>query len=166
MPEYRRRTKMAGFIPADVVQAVVSVSYPYQPSDNERLLNRMLYDGAVLYAMHRLLPTLSLSELTGWTDDEVKWLDSNEKQLYGAMIERELLYSTSEDDMRRMLDPSPVTSILHSEAPGRAARYIGYRIAESYASRHDGDGVVSAMLSPAWYNGASTLAGSGYTAAG
>lgn len=164
MPEYRRRTKSTQYISPDVVQAVISVGYPYEQSADEKLLNRMLYDGAVLYAMHTALPDLSMSELTGWTDDEIKWLADNERQIYGAIIERDLLYSTSEDDMRRLLDPAPQTTLLHTEAPGRAARYTGYRIAESYASKNSGEGTLAHILSPEWYNGQNTLAESGYSA--
>lgn len=162
LPDYLRRLKTLDRLPSDVVEAVISVNNPYDPAANERLANRMLYDGAILYAIHRMLPDTPLDVLGGWTKEEFDWLESNESRIYGAMIENELLYSTSEDDMQRLLDPAPATPAINANAPGRAARYIGYRIAEKYADAHDSDDIVSRMLSADWYNGSNTLAESGY----
>lgn len=162
MPAYRRRVKSAQFMAPDIVEAVVAVAYPYQPAADGKLLNRMLYDGALLYAMHRALPDFTFSQLTGWTDDEVKWLTDNEKQIYAAIIERDLLYSASHDDMRRLLSHAPATTVIHHEAPGRAGLFIGFRMVEAYVNAHRDDYTLRQLLSPSWYNDPGTLAAASY----
>ncbi len=161
LPDYRRALKTSQRIPIDIAEAVVSVAYPYQAASDERLVNAMLYDGAVLYAMSELMPWESVATLAGWSESDLTWLEANETEAYNAMIERDLLFATSADVFDRLLSPSPATTILHPDAPGRAARFTGYRIAREYVANNPGT-TLAELLSPAWYNSSETLAKSGY----
>lgn len=77
------------------------------------------------------------------------------------MITRKLLYSTNRLDANRLVNPSPATSILHHESPGRLGRFIGYKIVKSYVETHP-DINLKWLLSPDFYNSLQSLIDSCY----
>lgn len=159
---YLRQNKTREKLPYDIAEALVALAYPYQPDENETLLNRMLYEGALLEAIMRLVPEAQESLAMGYTTEQLEWLRVNSKQAWQAVVGRQLLYSTSSSDIDRMVNPAPKTMLLHQESPGRAGRFIGYCITQSYLSHHK-DATLEHLLSPDYYNSRSTLVESEYS---
>ena len=61
-----------------------------------------------------------------------------------------MVFDKSEATVERLLYPAPFTNVLSGETPGRAGRYIGYKIVRSYVDGHR-DTKLSDLLSPAFY---------------
>lgn len=158
---YQRNVKTPKHLPYDVAEAVISSWYPYRPQKNATVLNMLLYNGAVVYALMNLVPNAELSELLGYTAEQLNWLINNESEAWNALIVRKLLYSPIVIDAERLVLPAPATTILHPESPGRAGRYIGYKIVSSYMKSNSGVSL-SYILSPAFYNSEISLVKSGY----
>ncbi len=159
--EYKRLTKSPKYMPYDIVEALVASDFPFSPSQDVTVLNRMLYHGVLIEAKMQILPDANLADALGFTDAELEWAQKNGREVWNALIMRKLLYSTSVADADRLLLPSPATVIIHPEAPGRIGRYVGYMIVQSYI-RNNPEISLEQMLAPEFYNSPLTLVKSGY----
>lgn len=161
-PAYRRAAKTPENLPYDMAEALVATRYPYQASaEQATLLSRMLYEGTLAHLKEQIVPKGNAAAALGYTDDEYRRLIENESALWQAIISEQLLYDTSEITIDRLTAPSPATTIGNISAPGRVARFIGYRIVEAYLKKHPGVRAAD-MLDPAVYNASSTLPDSQY----
>ena len=161
MPDYIRVTKSPRYIPVDVAEAIISVRYPYEAEGNPTAIQRFIYDGAKAAVVKRLTGTDDIATLMGWTPQQLAVVQEAEGRIWRKMATNGIIYSTDMTMAERLVNPSPASSIISSEIPGRIGRYIGYRIVESYLSAHP-DTPLSHLLTPAFYNSPSTLIDSGY----
>lgn len=158
---YVKKTKEPKFIPYDVVEAIISTEMPYQSDGDNELLSRMLYAGVVTEAKMRIVPNASVSLSLGYEDEELNWLEENQKEAWNSIVSKELLYSTSYMEIEQLLSLSPKSSIIHPQAPGRAGRYFGYKIIRAYLEKNPST-TLSQLLSPQFYKSQKTLIESGY----
>lgn len=159
---YLRHTKTPAHLPYDFTEAIIKSDYPYQPTvEQPDLLSRMLYEGAVLYIIQTIMPQSHEEEVLGYTMADFEWLQKNEKEIWKELVEHRLLYSTDPMIATRLIDPAPHSSILTHDAPGRAARYIGYRIIAAYME-HNSSTSLEGLLSPKFYCSFSTLLNAAY----
>lgn len=165
MPAYRRAAKTPAMLPYDLAESLVANAYPLEGADDPdrypTLLARMIYEGALTEAKLRLVPDATLDSALGYSPEQLKWLADNEARLWRALVRQQLLYDVSPFVAERILLPSPATELLNRNSPGRAGRYIGYRIVRAYLDRRP-DTPLAEMLKPGFYAGANTLADSGY----
>lgn len=162
-PGYRRAVKTPAMLPYDMAEALVATQYPPDEEAATTVLSRMLYQG-VLSLMRQKLGGGDEAASLGYDAAELAWLDSHEGELWQALVGRGLLYDTSALTADRLLAPSPATTLLSPEAPGRAGRYIGRRIVDAYLVRHP-EASASFLLSPVFYASPKVLAEAGYAPA-
>ncbi|MCI8999289.1 MAG: hypothetical protein HFJ95_09930 [Muribaculaceae bacterium] len=159
-PDFVRKTKVRSRLLPDVAETLIRGEYGYDPGSNyPTLLSRMLYEGAVMDAVVRLTGKTEM-EVLGYDEEEMRWLEDNEEEIWNALIIRKYLYSTDETVASRMIMPSAATSLLAPEVPGRAGRYIGYKIVKSYVAHNDIE--PAQLLLPSFYDSGETLAASKY----
>lgn len=161
LPYYIREGKTPERMPYDIAEALTATSYPFIGTDNPTLLSRLLYQGALTEAKLRLVPGASKAEALGYTDEEYKYLEENERGIWQSIVASRLLYDTSPATADRLLAPAPAVTITTPSAPGRAGRYIGYKIVASYLTNHPGTDLTQ-LLDSTFYNSTQTLAESGY----
>ncbi len=159
---YQRKVKTSRHLPYDVAEALIVSSYPYNPTENPTLLNRLLYEGAITLAINELIHDSNPAESMGYDTTQWEWLKKNEKNMWKALIDRQLLFSINPDIAERMTRQAPSTSILHPDTPGRAGRYLGYRIVESYRKQNP-EKSLEWLLSPEFYNSETALIESKYS---
>ncbi len=132
-PVYIRNTKTPAQLPYALAEALVATAYPYDASgEDATLLSRMIHEGALVKARMELVPGSRLADALAYNDDDLKWLADNERTLWQEIVESGLLYDTSESTADRLLAPSPAVQMLPTMWPGRAGRYIGYRLVDTY----------------------------------
>ncbi|WP_303743432.1 hypothetical protein, partial [uncultured Muribaculum sp.] len=158
---YRRATKTAARLPYDIAESIIATAYPYRPSNDATVLSRLLYEGALVKAVMQLVPGSDIATALGYDKSQLTWLVDNEAPAWNALIERKMLYSTDMEIASRLTATAPHTTLLHPQSPGRAGRYIGLRIIESYMKSHP-EVTLRQMLDSTFYNSASPLIGSGY----
>ncbi|MCM1389092.1 MAG: hypothetical protein NC216_02010 [Bacteroides sp.] len=159
---YQRAVKTPRHLPYDVAEALITNIHPFNPGNESTLLNRILYEGAILSAVNDVVPGNDVAESMGYNSDEWKWLSENETEMWKALIDRNLLFSMDQAAVERMTRQAPASSILHPNAPGRAGRYIGFRIVQSYRKHHP-EKSLEWLLSPEFYNSPTALIDSKYT---
>ena len=160
-PDYIRRLKVRDRIPLDVTEAIVRTSFPFSPgSEYPQTVQRLAYEGAVAVAMERLAD-VSTRDALGYDSAQYNWLEDNEGQMWKALAERQLLFSTDREVMRSLIDVAPHTSVLSADSPGRAGRYIGRKLVGAYIDKN-GEIPLVQLLSPSFYNNPSLLTKAGY----
>jgi len=156
LPAYMRLLKTPEMLPYDLAEALVATSYPYDNQAGATLLSRLLYEGALVHAKLALVDRSEAAPALGYTDEQLGWLEDNEKELWNNLVSKGLLFDTSESAASRLVSPAPSTHDLIPGSPGRAGRYIGYKMVQSYLRHHDGTSV-SFLLSSAFYADSSVL---------
>jgi hypothetical protein len=96
------------------------------------LIEKMIYEGKILYFKQLLCPHLSENDLFGFTKDNLKFCKNNEVQMWTHLVENKLLYSDNYGVISKFTESAPFTPEFTNESPGKAANWIGFRIVEQY----------------------------------
>lgn len=164
-PAYKRENKRRAMLPYDIAEALVATVYPYIPDqNNDNVLSRMLYEGALTQAKMRLVPDASLANALGFSDTQLRDIVKNEEFIWTRLVSGKMLYSTDEDLKSKLFAPLPYSQPISANAPGRTARFTGYEIVKAYLERNP-ETKLSHLLSPEFYNNPKALAESGYNPA-
>ena len=131
IPTFVARNLDREHLPVFIMQGIVSNLVPESGNGN-KMLDAMIYEGKKQYVLSELMPHTPDSLLFSYSTPQMKWCEANESDMWKFFLEHKLLYSTTPKEFRRFLDPSPTSSGMPPESPGRTASYIGYRIVEQY----------------------------------
>jgi len=136
LPNYMRQVMDRKYVVADCMKYWLSTEFPYNDSiDN--VLNNILYEGKIIYALHRLLPAMPDSLMFGFTPDQMRWCRNNTAQMWTFLVEQRMLYSTDYLTINKLVGPGPFCPLFTRESPGRAAVWLGYQIIVSYMKRNN-----------------------------
>lgn len=161
-PEYMRSTKTPANLPYDIAEALVATSYPYEAdAAHNTLLAGMLYQGALAYARKELVADGDVASALGYDKATYQSLEENEEMLWKSLVESGMLYSTSQRDIDRLLAPAPYCMVGGKEFAGRAGRFIGFKIVESYMSSYE-DASLADLFDKSFYQSDKTLAQANY----
>jgi hypothetical protein len=100
------------------------------PADN--VLAEIIHFGKLKYFEKCMLPETSDDLIFGFTPNQMKFCRNNESQMWLYLVENNLLFSTDQFKIRKLIGEAPFTSYFTNDSPGRAAVWLGFRIVESY----------------------------------
>jgi len=128
-----------GMNPENVASTYVSEwlisKFPYF-SEQDKLLDEMIYQGKILYITSLLMEEEKLETLIGYTTEQWKWCQTYEKDMWRTLIEEKYLFSIDYNLRKKILEDAPFTQPFTQESPGRAGIFVGYRIVESYMNKN------------------------------
>lgn len=153
---YLREFKTPEQLPFALAESLVLYKYPYVRTETSTALSRMMYEGVMTYVKLKIVPNATLSNTLGYSTEQLEWLDSHYQEMWETLIGKNMIYSTSEFDAKRLVDPAPTTSVISPEYPGRVGRYLGYRLIINYVENRS-DTPLTYLLSPNFYNNPSEL---------
>ena len=104
------------------------------PADN--VLAEIIHYGKLKYLEKCMLPETTDDIIFGFTPNQMKFCRNNESQMWQYLIENNLLFSTDQFKIRKLIGEAPFTSYFTNDSPGRAAVWIGFRIVESYMMKN------------------------------
>lgn len=159
-PEYRRNLKRPQLLPYDIAEALVATAYPYT-DDNPTVQSRMLYEGALVQAKMMLVPNATADKALGFTTEQYRDVKDNRSFIWQKIVSGKMLTSTDADLIDRLFALLPSSTPISNDAPGRAARIIGYEAAQSYAEKHP-EAKLSDLFNPAYYTSPEALSIAGY----
>lgn len=133
-PSYLRHRKSIERMPVDIMQARVASLYPPEFSASPTLLNRLLYQGALLETANEKINAPD-STLLGLTAEELKWCEENEGNIWLTLIDRNLLYSTDAAVADRLLQPAANSNMINANAPGQAVLYTALKLVRTYCKK-------------------------------
>lgn len=102
----------------------------------EDLLTNLVEEGKVLYLLDALLPETNPAYKFAFTDEQLKWCEVNEFNVWKELVAKEQLYSKKAEDVDRLLNDGPFTNGFPHESPGHIGEWIGYRMVKSYMDDH------------------------------
>jgi len=122
-------------VSSDIVHTWLFGEFTFNDSiDN--LVNNMIYEGALMYATKKLLPTQSDSLLFGFTPEQMKWCKNNELHMWSYLVEHKLLFDTETFTINQFVGEAPFTKGFPPESPGKASVWLGYRIVRQFMDRN------------------------------
>lgn len=130
-PNYRRRISSKEYIAVNFVKAWMMNEFPYNPPTND-LINKMVYEGKLLYLQKALLRNTPDSIITGYSQVKLDWAIENEAKMWATMIEQKKIYSDNGEDLNHFTEDGSFTPGLPKESPGKAGNWLGLRIVEAF----------------------------------
>jgi len=130
---YLQRNMYPAKLPVDAIRFFAGSVFP-APVNN--LLQKIIWEGKLLYFTKQLLPDEPDTCLFGFSAPQIKDCLNNEAYMWNILVSDKLLFSQSPRIIRDMTEEAPFTIRFSQEAPGKAAIWIGYRIVEKYMRRN------------------------------
>lgn len=151
LDQYRRQNKNPRNLPYDIVEALIATQYPFVKNADTKIINRMIYEGAIIETKMRMVENAELKDALGYTEDQMKWLVEHEKDIWNMMVGKKMLFDSSETLSEKLFSPAPFSSPISYDTPGRVGRYIGYKLIKSYIDENPRT-KLSDIISPEFYN--------------
>ena len=143
IPKYMQRKMVPEKIPSDCMYVLAMTEFPFQPAGSdtvvtENVINKMIYEGKLLYFVQAMMPKEKEELITGFTPEQLKWCRDNEMAMWAYLIEHKMLFKTDYLTINKLTRDAPFTSYFPRESPGRAANWIGWQIVQRYMKRNSG----------------------------
>lgn len=105
---------------------------------DKRFINRIVYEGKILYLMDAMFPDMNDSLKIGYLNGQIEWNRENEAQIWQNIVENDLLYSTDETEYVGLLHDGPFSKGVNvpQESSPRIGIWAGWQIVRKYMDRH------------------------------
>jgi len=104
----------------------------------DNVLAEMIHEGKLKYFEKCMLPETDDTLIFGFSAGQMKFCSNNESQMWQYLVENDLLFSTDQLVIRKLIDEAPFTGYFSKESPGKASVWVGFRIVESYMMKNSG----------------------------
>ena len=119
-------------------------------SAGKPLIEQMIERGKQWYLLDLFLPEKADSIKTGYTQQQLDWVNANEGQIWTEIVRQEDLYSVNPTTIQNYIGEAPFTSTLSQEAsPGNIGQWIGWQIVKKFVSKNTGMRPEEVMNTPA-----------------
>jgi hypothetical protein len=105
-------------------------------SDEDRLLEHMLFRGKVMYLLSVCMPDQTQASIMGYKPEQMEWCLKFEKDIWATMLDHKDLFSSDSQLIHKYLNDAPFTAPISQDSPGRLGTWIGLQIIESYMQSH------------------------------
>ncbi|MEW6469804.1 MAG: hypothetical protein AB1458_12810 [Bacteroidota bacterium] len=133
-PYYKRKTMNRYNLVPDFIRGWMMNEFPDKSQKND-LLSQIVYQGKIMYLLDAFLPEAEDSVKIAFTGKQLGWCEANEKNIWGYMIENEMLYSTSAEVIAKFVNEGPFTSGFVKESPARTGIWIGWQMVRAYMKK-------------------------------
>jgi hypothetical protein len=142
MPAYLVNLSTRDHILADCMSAVAT-DHITLPVGNLTLLDHAIFSGKILYFLDQTLPDVPDHIKLRYTPEQFDWMKENVENVWGAFIQKQLLFSTDKYELRNLIGDGPKTNAFGDGSAPRTCDYIGWQIVKHYM---DNSGVSLADL--------------------
>jgi len=101
------------------------------PGDKSTLLDKMIAQGKILFAVHNFLPNKKENDIIKYDEKHWKFCVDNESQIWAYFLNQDLLYNTKFEQFKYVTD-GPTTYGMPKESPGRVGSWLGWQIVNAY----------------------------------
>ena len=134
MPAYLVNLCTRDHILADCM-AAVATDHITLPEGDLTLLDHAVYRGKILYFLDQTLPDIPDHIKIRYTPEQYAWMEANVKNVWGAFIQKQLLFSTNKYELRNLIGEGPKTNAFGEGSAPRTCDYIGWQIVKQYMDR-------------------------------
>lgn len=134
---FRRRLKTKNRMAMDVLESVMRLQREgAMTDDNRSLASAMIYEGAIVEALHKAMPWMKDADLLGYSNEQLAWAQANEAMVWNKIVSDQLLYGVDPSMIDKMVGMAPYSAFFGSESAPRVGRYIGWKIVRGILERN------------------------------
>ncbi len=138
-PDYINRFFDPAHIAVNCMKNIVLDLYP-ERMDDKTLVQQMIEKGKRLYLLQHFLPNTQEYMLIGYSNEQMKGCNKNEKAIWDLFIKNNLLQSIDNNLIKNYIGDSPKTQELADEegqfAPGNIGSFAGWQIVKKYMHKN------------------------------
>lgn len=131
LPDYLSNYLDKKYIVVDCIKAIAK-SYISNEQSNNSFLNKIIYEGKILYFTDAMLPQMADSIKTKYTSKQMEWCYSNETKVWKYFVGKNVFYTNDQILIRKFTDEAPFTKAFDKKSPARVANWIGWNILKNY----------------------------------
>jgi gliding motility-associated lipoprotein GldB len=131
LPQYMIRNMKAQQIVPQATKGWLQSSYETTAKRNS-LLEYMVFEGKLLYAMDALLRETPDSVKIGFSPEAMNWCKTYEARIWAHLVDQELLYTTEYMDINKWINQAPFVAGIPKNSPGRLGQWVGWQIVRRY----------------------------------
>lgn len=135
IPRYQQQNMTPGRIVPEAMYAWCMTKFPFDGYGSQ-LIDRMIYEGKLLYLLDATLPDTPDSLKIGYTQKQLDFCIDRENAMWTYLAEYKMLFSNERMDIKRYTDESPYTSSFTAESPGRTGCWLGWQIVKAYMKKN------------------------------
>lgn len=132
---YERQQMQSKYVVRDYLKAWLMSDIVLNRDKDQSLIDAMIEEGKILYALSNILPEYSSEDIIGYTPQQLQWCTDNEKLIWKKIVKQNYLFSKDNMLITRFINEAPNTILVSPEAPGRVGSWIGWQIVKKYASK-------------------------------
>lgn len=131
IPKYISERMDSKYITVDIFKK--ALVYKHLPNQIPvTLLEAMIIEGKKLYFTEMMLPEKPLQEIMGYSEDKYIWAEKFYPNVWGYLIENNLLFSKEDDVFRKYIEEAPFSKPFGNVSPGRIGQFLGWKIVKAY----------------------------------
>lgn len=96
------------------------------------LLEHMIIEGKKLYFTEMMLPKTKQEDIIGYSEEKFKWAETFYPNVWGYLVENNLLFSKEQDPIRKYIEEAPFSKPFGNPSPGRIGQFLGWKIVQEY----------------------------------
>ncbi len=131
LPEYRISRMTPEYVIPDCMKVFQKITYPEQVPGNT-LLEQMVEAGKRLLFVDAMLPQTKDHLKIGYSQAQYDWIIKNEANVWAAIIENRMLYTTDGKLIQAFMADGPFTAEFSKDAPARLGEWLGWQIVRKY----------------------------------
>ncbi|MCC7333181.1 MAG: gliding motility lipoprotein GldB [Flavobacteriales bacterium] len=131
LPQYKTANMTPKNLVPSAVLAWVGTEFIIEKPD-ATLLEEMIHQGKLLYALDLLMPSESDELKIGYTNQQVEWCYNNEKQIWFYFVDNELFYTKDTKEIIKYMGEAPFVQGFPEGSPGKVGHWIGWQIVKKY----------------------------------
>ncbi len=134
LPAYMRKKLNKENIAVDAMRGMAWSNFVFDAEDN--VACNMIYEGKIQYFIDALFPDKTEAQKLSYSEEDLKWLNIHEEEIWNAVIEGDMLYQTDRMKIKNMIDNAPFTQAFGNTSPSKIGVWLGWNIVKSYMQEH------------------------------
>ena len=131
LPKYMYTNMKPNQVVPQAMKGWVQSMYETEALRNN-LLEHMIFEGKLLYAMDALLRHTEDSLKVGFSPEAMAWCTEYEPRIWAHLVDQELLYTTEYMDINKWINQAPFVAGIPKNSPGRLGQWVGWQIVRFY----------------------------------
>ncbi|MDD5571699.1 MAG: hypothetical protein PHD97_11180 [Bacteroidales bacterium] len=128
---YKRHTMRKEYIIVDCIKTFAYKLFEFKGESNT-LADNMIYEGKIMYFIDAILPDCEDTLKTGYSLKQFEWCKKYESKMWAYFVEKKLLFTQNELEIKKFVSDAPFTSVFPKESPGRTGVWLGWQIVKNY----------------------------------
>ncbi len=135
IPRYQQQNMHPAKIVPDAMYAWCMSEFPFEGYGSQ-LIDRMIYEGKLLYLLDATLTDTPDSLKIGFSQKQLDFCIDRENAMWTYLAEYKMLFSNERMDIKRYTDDAPYTSSFTADSPGRTGNWLGWQIVKAYMKKN------------------------------